>query len=236
MIHNNIGTIFTSTFFDNQFLSGFGTKEFGDGRYVEVMERYLFGNDLKVTSIVVTEQTHSTNVVAVTVAEDPVTTIPNCDGLVTTLKNVVLTALTADCVPIIYRDDTNGVVGVSHQGWKGTIENLPEKMISQMVELGAKTESIKCAIGPSVNYCCYEVYGPRYWKFKDVFSEQVFQIKGDKTYLNLNKANFINLVASGIKPANIDYFPFCTSCNEEKFWSYTRDKGIKGEMMNFVMQ
>ncbi len=227
--------IFTSNLIFH--VAGFTTKSVGDGRDTNVKVELMGKIAPGYKSIIIPHQTHSTDIEIV--GKDdlryPFRITERCDGLITTLKRVVLTIITADCVPIIYSDDKNGVIGISHQGWKGTLGMFPEKMVNQMVKYGARTNDIHCVIGPSINDCCYEVFGERLEKFTETFGEEVTHQSDNKTYLNLIKANYLTLLKAGIKKENIDFFPFCTSCDATKFYSNYRDRGIKGEMISFVM-
>ncbi len=203
---------FYSTLLDSYSLKhGFGTKVLGDGRKPAYLKEYLQTNDIDYTHLILPQQTHSTNVQVVTSDNlvDKVVNIPDCDGIVTRMKNVVLTCITADCVPIIYFDPQTQLIGISHQGWKGTSHKLPHYMIEAMVAQGSLAKDIRCSFGPAINVCCY--------------------------HMNLYKDNLDTLQDSGVQKEHIELFPFCTCCDEERFYSYRRDKGIKGEMMHFVM-
>ncbi len=195
---------------------GFGTKKFGDGR-----------NHKQLIT-----QTHSTHVHIWTSSDS--SSIENCDGIITQLSKVTLSVVTADCVPIIFYDPVQKVIGISHQGWKGTLHKLPQKMIQKMKELGSSISNIRVAIGPAINQCCYEVNADLADQFNSAFGKGTSSQQKDKLYLNLLRINYNQLRLTGVKSGHIDYFPFCTSCNKNKFWSYRRDHGIKGEMESFI--
>lgn len=218
---------------------GFGTKFNGDGRVKENRHDLLEQSDNSYKTIVLPHQCHSVDVEVVKPDSSNARylSLGRCDGVITMKKEVALTIITADCTPIIYSDPVAGIIGISHQGWKGTLGMLPKMICSQMATYGAKSDNICCAIGPSINDCCYEIYGERLDQFKQGFGDEVLREAEDhKTYLNLIKANYMTLLKAGIKKENIDYFPLCTSCNKEQFYSYHRDGGIKGEMISYIVQ
>ncbi len=220
--------------FENKYiLSGFGTKQLGDGRDATVLRHY-FKNKIPTFSVVTPKQSHSANIVEYKYNND---LFPNnCDGVVTKVKNVMLTVLTADCLPIIYHDPVTSLIGISHQGWIGTLNRLSSFMIEKMKELGSSVQNIQCICGPAINDCCYDVPLDRVRKLKKVFNrETIFRKDNGKYYLNLYTANYLTLTKKGVLSKNINYFPFCTSCDEGKFYSYRRDKKIIGEMLSFVM-
>jgi YfiH family protein len=101
-------------------------------------------------------QVHSPDVVAVT-TPFPDDQRPPADALVTATPGLLLGILTADCVPVLFADRQAGVVGVAHAGWKGAISGVTDRTIAAMERLGARTESIVCAVGPCIARVSYEV-------------------------------------------------------------------------------
>ena len=219
--YDSKNSVFLSSLISKSFIEhGFGTKHFT----LPSIKPHIHP-----------KQTHSDNISVIDKFNEKSTTIENCDGLITKKRNVVLTVITADCVPIIYVDEKAGIIGISHQGWKGTLNRLPGKMVDKMLSLGASVKNIHCFFGPAINDCCYEIYGERLQKFEDEFkSESIFRKSNGKYFLNMNKANYLTVVQKGINPNRIDFFPFCTSCDSKRFYSYHRDKKIVGEMVSFV--
>jgi YfiH family protein len=231
IVASSDSSFFYSTLFPKIYSHGFGTKKLGDGRTAEVRSSMISKNKIVAEHIIIPSQSHSSNV---EIADGNVKTY-YCDGVITDQKGVLLTVITADCVPIIFVDIQKGIVGISHQGWKGTLDKLPELMVEKMVILGAKKDDITCVIGPSINDCCYEIYGEREEQYRSSFGEDVFRKQGTKSFLNLCKANHQTLQAAGISSEHIDFFPFCTSCDSSRFFSYYRDKGLQGEMISFII-
>lgn len=211
---------------------GFGTKQLGDGRKKEVI--FDLKNKLQAQHVISPKQAHTTNCKVIT-STNRTAELSYIDGVLTQEKNTVLTVITADCVPIIFEDPVQKIIGISHQGWKGTLGKLPAKMIENMEALGSKREDIRCAIGPCINECCYEVSRDLALEFGSVFGEDMFTRKDNTYFINLLKISYLQLRVSGILKKHISYFPFCTSCDEKKFWSYRRDNGLKGEMISFVL-
>lgn len=232
--NQNFHTFHSTLLNTDSITSAFGTKINGDGRKKETIRKLLKNARMTYGEIVIPHQSHSLSINVVT-SETSHQSEPY-DGLITHNKGVVLTIITADCSPIIYSDPFNGVIGISHQGWKGTLGMLPQLMIEKMIDSGAELKNISCAIGPTINECCYEIYGERKKEFQEKFGSEIFNKNIEKITLNLMKANAMTLLKTGIKKENIDFFPFCTSCDKEKFYSYHRDKGIEGEMVSFIVQ
>jgi hypothetical protein len=225
---------------DDNFLSGFGTRDFANAKYLSEANSAFLKMGLNQRKIVSLGQIHSVNVADYySTDEDRLIKIDDTDGVVTADKNIALIIRTADCVPIIFCDKDKGIIGISHQGWRGSLKRLPQKMISKMIEKGAQKETIKVIIGPAIGSCCYDINDDRYYSFLEEFngySEKIFYTRKAKKHVSLSLLNYLLLIESGIDKKNIDFFPFCTSCDKKRFFSYRRDdKRDYGEMLSFVI-
>lgn len=242
IIYDSALKIFYSTLInDDLFFSGFSTKSQGDARSIEPIFRFFKENNIEFKKLVTLEQIHSVNVEEYTAMDnESFTKIEETDGIVTRESNTVITARTGDCCPIIFVDKENKIIGVSHQGWRGSLKRMAQKMVERMVKLGAKVESIKVAIGPTIGECCYDVSDDRYYQFLEEFngySEKIFHFRNGKRHLNLALLNYLLLRDVGIDLKNIDHFPFCTKCDTKRFFSFRRDRKKEdyGEMFSFVL-
>lgn len=225
-----------------QCFAAFGTRSFLNAGahtpYGDKIERKLRKLDLSANSIVYMDQVHSDSVSILTSLGEKRTVLPKTDGVITSLTNVVLTVRSADCVPLLLYDEKNRIIAASHQGWRGTLSRLPQKMVKQMVELGANISKVKVAIGPSIGLCCYEVTKERSDLFKKEFNHYplVNILTNRGSYLNLPSICYSQLLEAGVNKSNICFFPFCTSCDKKRFFSYRRDSKVSyGEMISFIM-
>lgn len=82
---------------------------------------------------------------------------PQGDGLVTSRAGVVLSALSADCAPILFADPQARVIGSCHAGWKGALGGVIEATMKAMAQQGAKIDRIRAVIGPCIQQPSYEV-------------------------------------------------------------------------------
>lgn len=80
---------------------------------------------------------------------------PATDGVVTTLPDVALFTLVADCVPILLYDNAAGVIAAAHAGRAGMVAGVVRATVNAMREVGAA--SIEAVVGPAVCGRCYEV-------------------------------------------------------------------------------
>lgn len=226
---------------NGSYIYGFTTKKNGDARKAENIEDLVKELGIKPETIVRPTQSHGTNISVIDEkVEKRTVEIKDCDGLVTKQKNVLLSVMTADCVSVIFVDMKNGVIGVSHQGWKGSLARMAQKMVDKMVETGAEKGTIQCILGPSIGEECYGVEKERYSQFKNEFFTYYHLFakeKEGKYSLNLNELNVQQLLEAGIGITNISSVEKCTSCEKEMFFSYRRDsKEDFGEMLSYILQ
>lgn len=111
-----------------------------------------------IRDLVVLKQVHSTDVVTLTERPDPMQPMV-ADAMVTNRPDLLLGILTADCSPVLFADPEAGIVGAAHAGWKGAVGNIVPATVAAMVQLGARPERIRAAIGPTISGANYEV-GP----------------------------------------------------------------------------
>ena len=77
------------------------------------------------------------------------------DGLVTAEPGITLSVRAADCVPVLFADSENGVIGACHCGRPGVVAGIVPATLAAMRELGAS--EIRAWVGPHVCGWCYEV-------------------------------------------------------------------------------
>lgn len=237
----NLKIFYSSLINDDKFFGGFGTRSLGDGRHIDNVINFFNGNDISYKTIVIPEQIHSTNVkIFSSNLIDNVERISETDGVITKDEKSILTVITADCCPMIFVEKEAGIVGISHQGWRGSVKRMGQKMIKKIIELDGKKENIVVAIGPTIGECCYDIEDERYYDFVEEFGDfanKIFHRRHGKLHLNLALLNYLQIRELGIPKKNIDHFPFCTCCDKKRFFSFRRDKKQEyGEMLSFIVK
>lgn len=193
---------------------------------------------------VCTDQTHTTNVIRVGKEEcgygvtrpKPYTDV---DGLITNEKGVVLSTFFADCVPLFFVDPVNFAIGLSHSGWRGTVNRMGKHTIDEMKEnFGSDPKDMIVAIGPSICQDCYEISEDVAIEFKKAFKGHESEIlidKGNGKYqLDLWQSNRIVMLEAGIKPENISVTNICTCCNPKLLFSHRASHGKRGNLGAFM--
>ncbi|MCK4442699.1 MAG: peptidoglycan editing factor PgeF [Sulfurovaceae bacterium] len=187
---------------------------------------------------IVANQTHSDHISIITDVtsrgwDSMDNAIDDCDALITNQKGVMLTILTADCVPILLFDPKQNVVSAVHAGWRGTEKQIVIKTITKMEqEFNSNPVDILVGIAPSIERCCYEVD----WGVAQYFKEydNAFNKVGDKYMLDLPNINKSQLLKAGIQETNIQLSNICTSCEVDNYFSYRKEKGCSGRFMSMI--
>lgn len=168
-------------------------------------------------------QTHTSNVA---VAEVGKNSYPDTDGLILSNKEQAIFLNFADCTPLIFYDGR--IAAVSHAGWRGTAGMIGVKTVEKMVEeFSSDIKNIKCAIGPAISYCCYNV-GEDVLKHLTVTVKNtsgLYEIRRGEIFVDLKNINKRQLTEFGLKEENIEVCPYCTVCNNDLFFSYRKENG-----------
>ncbi len=151
--------------------------------------------------------------------------LPEADAVITRKKNIILSVLTADCVPILIYDPETNSLGVIHAGWRGSSKKITQKTLQKMkARFNINPEKTLAFIGPSIGPCCYEVNQDVATLFTN-YSNSII-IKSEKTYLDLWHINTEQLISEGILEKNIEIARICTMCNRNQFFSARGDGSI----------
>ena len=170
--------------------------------------------------ILTPNQTHSDYIAVV----DEKNEYTETDGLILTEPNTLIYLRFADCTPLIFYDQILGIAAISHAGWRGTAARIGVKTVAKMVmNFSSKPEDIVVLIGPAISKCCYEVS-------EDVKEKLLSTVKDtnglyDGRKVDLKQINARQLQEIGV--TNIDICPYCTSCNNDLFYSYRKENGTK---------
>ena len=195
--------------------------------------------------LVLSDQTHTTNVRLVTEADrgkgfDRERDYTDVDGLITDTPGLMLVTIYADCVPLYFVDPVHKAVGLSHSGWKGTVHRMGKVTLECMKEaFGTRPEDVQAAIGPSICQDCYEVSEDVAQAFMDEFADSmdeqlVYGKDNGKYQLNLWRANELVLLEAGIRPEHLAITNVCTCCNHELLFSHRASHGQRGNLGAFL--
>ena len=212
---------------------------------LENYRRMAAALNMRVEDMVLSDQTHTTNVRVIT-EEDRGKGIlrpqdySDVDGMITNVPGIVLVTSYADCVPLYFVDPVRKAIGLSHSGWKGTVGHIEQKTVEKMHEVyGSEPKDIVAAIGPSICQSCYEVSDDVAEAFRANFTADeaadILLDKGNGKYqLDLWKANWYVLTDAGILPEHLSVTDLCTACHPDLLWSHRKTNGQRGGLAAFL--
>lgn len=199
-----------------------------------------------VDKMVLSHQTHTTNIHRVTEADLGKGVVResdfrDIDGLITDLEGVTLVTVYADCVPLYFLDKTHRAIGLSHSGWRGTVHAMAQVTLREMeAAFGTGPEDLEVCIGPSICRDCFEVGEEVVREFREVFPEKYHDSlmvpngKPGKYQLDLWRANQILFLEAGLKPEQIHTTNLCTMCNSDYLFSHRKMGNERGNLGAFL--
>ena len=147
------------------------------------------------------------------------------DALVTDVPGVVLTALGADCVPLVAVEPRRRLVCSAHIGWRGAADGLVERLLDSVESHGGDLSALEVWLGPSICGDCYRVPVDRRAAVAAVLPEAEV---GEG--LDLRRGISARLLEAG---ASVNLVGPCTF-ESERLFSYRRD-GQTGRQAAFVV-
>jgi YfiH family protein len=238
-------------------MSGFSQKPYdtlnvglhvGDDPANVIKNRSLVCRELGsgIDSMVAMQQTHSGNI-AIIEEEDKgrgarqrEDGIENTDGMVTDSKNIILSAMAADCSLNILYDPVKRVLALTHSGWKGIVAGVLKNTVSVMVrDFACHRRDILVGIGPTICERCFEVGDDLIDAMEKTFPNRMDAIlsetrKGIQS-INMIKALSMQLCDEGIESDHIEVSDMCNACRTEDFFSYRMEDKITGRFGLFAV-
>jgi len=175
-------------------------------------------------------QIHSADVVCANAPRPVGESYRQADVILTDKPSVTLFMRFADCVPILVHDPRNGVIGIAHAGWIGTLRDVATTTIRAIQKnYGSNPADVIACIGPSI--------GPDHYEIGADVILQVMQKYGDdselflkshhgKIHFNLWEANRLALEQVGV--GQIEVSGICTACHTQDWFSHRAEKGRTG--------
>lgn len=171
------------------------------------------------------------------------------DGMVTNCKNVCLSVLYQDDIPMLLFDPVHHAIGLALLGWRNTAGGMAHKMIAAMEDrFGTKPKDLLVGLGPSlsakyryVNQDIAEIYQTVFPFYEDVLKRCEAAAGDEAGYLlNLTEVNRRMIFFSGVPSENISVSDLCTGEMEEYFHSGIRkslaapEVGYQGAFLSLI--
>jgi YfiH family protein len=184
------------------------------------------------------KQVHGIHAIVVRRGDPPPATRPQADIIVTDDPSLAIGVRVADCAPILLHDPIRQAVGAAHAGWRGTAAGAAGSVVRAMQEaFGSRPSDLVAAIGPCLGACCGEV-GPEVVEaFRAGGTGQASLAAwftpgtGDRSFLDLERANRDQLEAAGLKGEAIFAAGLCTKTHLARLHSYRGDRDAAGRMV-----
>ncbi|MBQ8476773.1 peptidoglycan editing factor PgeF [bacterium] len=191
----------------------FTTRDFIVKDNLDFLAKY---HNIPKENIIHPHQVHSDNIEFVTNKKD----YPDCDALILDKKGYLVYLNFADCTPLILYDKKQDIIAVIHAGWRGTALKIAPKTVLKM---NSNPNDIIALIGPCIGFECFETYDEALLELKKSVNnkENLF----NKNYADLKGLNKRQLEEIGVK--TFDIIPFCTVCDNDKFFSYRKENKTK---------
>jgi hypothetical protein len=229
-------------------LHGFSKKEFkslncsisnGDNKKLVYKNRLKALKELKLhkKKLILINQIHSSKVIQI--KNSNLNKKVDADGMITSLDNVVLGVLTADCAPIFIYDNKCKFVCCLHSGWKGALKNISKNAMKLFDKHNISRENLSAIIGPCLGVKNYEVdksFEKRFSNKKSSYSRFFRKKNNIKLFFNLRGLIKYQLKELGLKKihnVNLD-----TYSNKNLFFSHRRsvhkNKRATGRLINLI--
>jgi YfiH family protein len=149
---------------------------------------------------------------------------PKADAMATSVPQLALGILTADCAPVLFADTQAGVIGAAHAGWKGALFGVTDSAIAAMERLGARRDRIVAAIGPCIGRPNYEVGAELRERFVDAASGNArWFVPGDRAeHFRFDLEGYVAARLEAASLAHVEHVPACTYAREDEFFSFRR--------------
>lgn len=217
--------VFTHFANNQKLIYGFSGRRDGSmSRHIEHENRNAYFGKLNIDSnnVVTADLIHGSNVQIVG-KEAMGRMIPECDGLVTNTKHVILSVTGADCFILFLYDPANNAVGISHVGWRGLLNGIVKNTVQSFIDsFNTLPKDLCVGISPGIRVCHFEMSVADAIKFKD-YPACVLQ-KDNKPFVDLPAIIKQQLYSLGIVEGRVEDSNMCTYCNEQEYFSYRRDK------------
>ena len=199
---------------------------------IENRRRIFSEFHLPVESIFDVWQVHSSEVIATDAPRPLDESHKKADAIVTNRQNITLFMRFGDCVPVFFYDPTQKVIAITHAGWLGTVAKIVQKTVECMRgQYHCDPRNILAGIGPSICAEHYEIKQDVIAKVQSSMGAEADDVlidRGGKTYLDLWRANQIQLLLAGLSDDHIQVSGLCTAGNISDWYSHRGEHGKTG--------
>lgn len=156
---------------------------------------------------------------------------PIADASVTAQKNIVLSVLTADCLPALFCNEDGTEVAAAHAGWRGLVSGVLENTVHAM---HSKPENVMAWLGPAAGPGAYEIGTEVRDAFvqHDPHADAAF-VSTRENHWKVDLYQLARMRLQGIGITRIYGGDHCTISEQKQFFSHRRDK-VTGRMASII--
>ena len=187
------------------------------------------------------KQVHGTRVVEARAENAGAWQRPEADVIVTSDPELAIGVRVADCAPVLLFDPVANVAAAAHAGWRGTAAGAAAAAVRALGDkFGSRPHDLIAAIGPCLGKCCGEVGPDVLDAFRrggaDAASMHAWFTagSGDRSFLDLERANRDQLVGVGLDPARVFASGLCTKTHHARLHSYRAAGSGAGRLLGAI--
>lgn len=160
---------------------------------------------------------------------------PTADGALTLRPGVVISVLTADCMPVFFRSLEGDAIGICHAGWRGLASGVIESTLDRLRARRPNAREWLAHLGPCIGPTHFEVGLDVVDAFcsddPDGFEHFMPREASGKYLADLYGLASRRLQRAGLN--SISAGTYCTFRDRELFYSYRRDR-LCGRMASLM--
>lgn len=206
----------------------------GDDSEAVEKNRTVVKQIIGVDTLVSAKQVHGDNIYHLKSIPERDIEVDGYDAIITKVRNVGLVIQQADCQGVLLYDPINKAVAAIHCGWRGSVEEIIAKSITEMQKkFSSDPNVLQATISPSLGPCCGE-----FKNFKQELPEKFHSFQVKENHFDFWQISKQQLLDIGLQDIAISVSGCCTSCNSDYF-SYRRARrngdGVTGRNCSVIV-
>jgi YfiH family protein len=164
----------------------------------------------------------------------PIDAPPVADAVWTDQPHMVLSIMTADCLPVLLASRSGEIVAAAHGGWRGLAAGILQKTVTA---LPVPARELTAWMGPAIGPGCFEVghevretFVAQNPAFASAFAPS--STHADKCFADIFSIAEQCLMQAGVREIASDRL--CTVCDSARFFSHRRDAGKSGRLATLI--
>ena len=160
--------------------------------------------------LAVARQVHGTRVVVHGAGWEGWLRVDAADGHLAVKRGTGAAVTIADCIPV-FIGHPSGAIAILHSGWRGTVGRIVERAVELLAQRMVPASELIVHLGPGICGECYEVS-------PDVHAQLTGRTVDKPTTVDLRAVIADHARAAGVH--HIEVSPFCTRCDNDRFFSH----------------